>query len=83
MSRIQPAFYPKASLVDDTGRSSGLYLIPRAFPFRQGRNSGEEWGWITCMVLTATGIAPELHRTSLFVRATRNRYRREATKKAG
>jgi hypothetical protein len=65
---LQPAFHPKAGLVDDAGRSSGLCLIRRTFP---SRSLPEQWSGVGLdhpMALTATGIAPELHRTSLFVR---------------
>ena len=42
----------------------------------------EQWsgaGLDLLLALTATGIAPELHRTSLFVRPGRNPHRRKAT----
>jgi hypothetical protein len=66
------AFLPKAvnKLKDESGRSSGLCLTSDTFPSAVADSGFEEWRSFES-ALTATGIAPELHRTSLLMTTTR------------
>jgi hypothetical protein len=66
------AFLPKAvnKLSDELGRSSGLCLTSGTFPSAVADSGFEEWRSFKS-TLTATGIAPELHRTSLLMTTAR------------
>jgi hypothetical protein len=60
------AFHPKALMIIITGRSSGL-LPAEYLPVPPFRNSGLKIPQLNnSSQLTATGIAPDLHRTSHF-----------------
>ncbi len=73
-SYISDLFTRKLSEMCSRGRSSGLQRFSNCLPAPTHRNSDkiivEKRFAVKRMLLTATGIAPDLHRTSLLINTT-------------